>query len=282
MKRYIRTGACAAFTAAAVLGLAACNQGKPPAPAAAAPTANTKPPVATVDGKPVSAELFDLFVQGQIQKKPEELTPEQRKQAVDGLVNMVIASQAAEKEGLAKQPEYAARLELERMGVLANALFQSRMKTANASEEQLKAEYDKQVSGMPKQEFHARHILVKTEEEARGAIAQIQKGAKFDDVAKKISLDGSKAQGGDLGWFSPAQMVKPFSDAVEKLTKGEYTKEPVKTDFGWHVIKLEDSRPITPPPYESVKDRLGPMVQQRALREYIDGLRKAAKVEIKG
>lgn len=271
-----------ALATVAALGLAGCSKadkatdGDKPAAAAA-----QKPAVATVNGKPISAEAFALWTQAQTQKKPEELTPEQRKQSLDALVNLYVTGQEAEKQGAAKDAETAARLELERYNVLANSLFQTKAKGSTPTEEQLKAEYDKQIASMPKSEYKARHILVPTEQAAKDAIAQIDKGAKFEDVAKKLSTDGSKDQGGDLGWFSPAQMVKPFSEAVEKLQKGEMTKEPVKSDFGWHVIRLDDTRPVTPPPYEAVKDRLGPMVQQRQLREYVEGLRKTAKVEEK-
>ncbi len=144
-----------------------------------------------------------------------------------------------------------------------------------------RAEYDRQIEAMPKTEYKARHILVPTEEAAQTALKQIQGGAKFEDIAKKVSIDGSKEQGGDLGWFAPGQMVKPFADAVQGLQKGQMTPAPVKTDFGYHLIQLEDTRPIEVPPFEQVKDRLGPMAQQRQLRDYVDNLRKTAKVEIK-
>jgi peptidyl-prolyl cis-trans isomerase C len=275
-----------ALAAVAALGLAGCNQaGKAPAKddkSAAATKTEQAPPVATVNGKPITAEAFALWTQTQVQKKPEELTPEQRKQALDALVNLYVTGQEAEKQGVGKEGETAARLELERYNVLANALFQSKAKAISPTEQDLKAEYDKQVASMPKTEYKARHILVPTEDAAKDAIAQIKKGAKFEDVAKKVSTDGSKDQGGDLGWFAPGQMVKPFSEAVEKLQKGQMTETPVKTDFGWHVIRLDDTRPVTPPPFDAVKERLGPMVQQRQLREYVEGLRKAAKVDVKG
>jgi peptidyl-prolyl cis-trans isomerase C len=267
-----------ALVAIAALGIAACNQaGKAPEK----PKAEQKPPVATVNGQPISSAAFAIWAQAQANKKAEELAPEQRKQALEGLVNLYVAAQEAEKQNVASDPEVAARLELERMNVLANSLFQQYVKGKTPTDQELKAEYDRQVGGMPKLEYHARHILVPTEELARDAIAKLGKGAKFEELAKKMSTDGSKTQGGELPWFAPGQMVKPFSDAVQKLSKGEYTKEPVKSEFGWHVIRLEDTRPVTPPPYETVKDRLGPMVQQRMVRDYIDGLRKTAKIEEK-
>jgi peptidyl-prolyl cis-trans isomerase C len=263
-----------ALIAIAALTLAACNKGgEAPKPAA------EKPPVATVNGKPIPAALFAVVVQGQANKKPEDLTAEQRKQMLDQLVDLYVAAQEAEKQNLAADPEVAARLEFQRLNTLASGLVQKQMKGKTPTEPELRAEYDRQLTQMPKLEYHARHILVKEEQQARDAIAALDKGAKFEDLAKKISIDGSKAQGGDLSWFTPDRMVKPFAEALEKLKKGEYTKEPVKSDFGWHVIRLEDTRPNNPPPFETVKDRLAPMVQQRQLREYIEGLRKAASIQ---
>jgi peptidyl-prolyl cis-trans isomerase C len=266
-----------ALVALAALALAACNQaGK----TSDGKKAAAKPPVATINGQPVSADAYALWVQSQLQKKPEEITPDQHKQTIDAIVNLYVTAAEAEKQNIAAEPEVAARIELERKNTLANALFSKYVKDKTPTDVELHAEYDKQIASMPKQEYHARHILVKEEAQAKDVIVQLGKGAKFEELAKKLSVDGSKAQGGDLPWFAPGQMVKPFSDAVEKLNRGEYTKEPVKSDFGWHVIRLEDTRPLTPPAFDTVKDRLGPMVQQRVVREYIENLRKTAKIEL--
>ena len=261
---------------AILFALAACN------PAAKAPSgAAPKPPVATVNGKAITADEFAIFVQTQTGKKAEDLNPEQKKQIVDLLVGAEVGAQEAEKQGLANDPETKARLDFDRTNILFSALAQKYMKDKTPTEAELKAEYDARIAQMPKNEFKARHILVKTEDEAKDVIAKLDKGAKFEDLAKAVSMDGSKSQGGDLGWFQPGQMVKPFSEAVEKLAKGETTKAPVQSEFGWHVIQLEDTRPITPPPFDQVKDRIAPMVQQKKIKDYIDGLRKAAKIEIK-
>ena len=262
-----------AFIAVAALTLAGCNKG------AEAPKVATEPPVATVNGKPIPAQIFDVVVQGQLNKKPADLTPEQKKQVTDQLVDLYVAAQEADKENLAADPDIAARIDFQRMNALAAALVQKHIKASKPTDEELKAEYERQIAAMPKLEYHARHILVKEEQQAKDAITQLNKGAKFDELAKKISVDGSKAQGGDLSWFPPDRMVKPFSEALVKLQKGEYTKEPVKSEFGWHVILLEDTRPNNPPPFDTVKDRLAPMVQQRQLREYIEGLRKQATIQ---
>jgi peptidyl-prolyl cis-trans isomerase C len=132
---------------------------------------------------------------------------------------------------------------------------------------------------MPKTEYHARHILVADEAKAKDLIAQIDQGADFQKLAQENSSDGSAAEGGDLGWFSPGQMVKPFSDAVQQLEIGKYTATPVKSDFGWHVIKLEETRPTTPPPYDAVKAQLGPLVKQKQFEAHLKDLVSKAKVE---
>lgn len=269
-----------AFIAIAALALGACKKdGEASEAAATAATPAAEPPAATVNGQPIPAAVFNVVVQGQLQKKPSEITPEQRKQVLDGLVDLYVAAQAAEKDGLAKDPEVVARIDFQKANALASALVQKYMKDKTPTDEQLKAEYEKQIGSMPRLEYHARHILVKEEAQAKDVIAQLNKGAKFEDLAKKVSVDGSKAQGGDLNWFTPDRMVKPFSEALEKLKKGEYTKEPVKSEFGWHVIRLEDTRPNNPPAFDQVKDRLGPMVQQRQLKEYIESLRKSATIQ---
>ncbi|MEI8298254.1 MAG: peptidylprolyl isomerase [Pseudomonadota bacterium] len=260
------------------LGLAACKHDGAPGADKAAP----KPAVATVNGKQISAEAFEVWVQAQTNKKPADLPPEQKKQLLESLEGLYVSGLEAEKQNVGANPEVAARLELDRLNLLATTLFQNYSKGKTPSEADLKAEYDRQVAGMPKEEFHARHILLKDEASAKDVVAQLAKGAKFEDLATKLSTDeGSKKQGGDLSWFTSDKMVKPFSDAVAQLAKGEYTKTPVQTQFGFHVIRLDDKRPLTPPAYDSVKDRLGPIVQQHQVRDYIDALRKAAKIEEK-
>jgi len=132
---------------------------------------------------------------------------------------------------------------------------------------------------MPKTQYHARHILVTSQEGAQKVLDELKKGAKFEDVAKKESIDSSKEQGGDLGWFSPSSMVKPFADAVAGLKKGETTPSPVQTQYGWHVIQLIDTRETPVPPIDSVKDRLDQYVQNKKFKAYQDELMKTAKVE---
>jgi peptidyl-prolyl cis-trans isomerase C len=132
---------------------------------------------------------------------------------------------------------------------------------------------------MPKTQYHARHILLSSQDAAQKAIDQLKKGAKFEDLAKKESIDSSKDQGGDLGWFSPANMVKPFADAVAGLKKGETTQTPVQSQYGWHVIQLIDTRETPVPPLDSVKDRVDQLVQTKKFKAYQDELMKTAKIE---
>ncbi|MDI1232639.1 MAG: peptidylprolyl isomerase, partial [Methylobacter sp.] len=165
--------------------------------------------------------------------------------------------------------------------LLTQANLQNFIKANPVTDAEVKAEYDSKIAAEKGTEFKARHILVKTEAEAKKLITELGKGADFAKLANKNSLDAKESQnGGDLGWFSAAQMVVPFSEAVAALEKGKYTKEPVKTQFGFHVILKEDSRPVTPPPLEAVKEQLTPFLQRKKVQDMIETLRKQAKVEI--
>jgi peptidyl-prolyl cis-trans isomerase C len=162
---------------------------------------------------------------------------------------------------------------------MAELLFKKYTEGTEPTEAELKAEYDERVAEAPKEEYHARHILVDEEAKAKEMISELDKGGSFEELAKANSKDGSSTEGGDLGWFNANQMVKPFSDAVQQLEVGKYTAAPVKSEFGWHVIKLEEKRAATPPPFESVKAQLGPLVNQKKFEAHLDELVKAAKVE---
>lgn len=240
------------------------------------------PPVATINGTPISAAAFQVWVSAQTNKKVEELTPDQKKEMLKGLEGLYVSAQEAEKQNVGADPQVAARIDLDRMNVLATTLFQNYAKSKTPTEADLKAEYDRQIASMPKVEYHAAHILLKDEAAAKDALAQLAKGAKFEDLAKKVSEDpGSKGMGGDLNWFTADKMVPEFSAAVATMKKGEVSKEAVKSQFGYHIIKLIDTRELTPPPYDQVKDRLAPMIQQRQVHDYIDSLKKSAKIDEK-
>jgi peptidyl-prolyl cis-trans isomerase C len=190
-----------------------------------------------------------------------------------------VIAQEAVKQGLDKTGDAPSQLALSRLEILQQAGALHYLDDKKPTEAEEKAEYDTQVAAMTKTQYHARHILVKTQEEAQKIIEQLKKGAKFEDLAKKNSMDSSKDQGGDLGFFSPQSMVPPFAAAVEALKKGEYTQTPVQTPYGWHVIQLVETRETPVPPFDQVKDRVGQLVEQRKFRAYQDELLKSAKVE---
>jgi peptidyl-prolyl cis-trans isomerase C len=237
--------------------------------------------VAIVNGVGISKNTFEYYVQGVTSKPASEATAEQKSQLLDNLIRGELVAADAEKTGLSKQPETKAILELARLNVLQQAASQAYLKDRKATDDDLKKEYDAQVATMPKTEYHARHILVATEPFAQKLIGQLDKGAKFEDLAKKESMDPSKENGGDLGWFTPDRMVPPFSQAVVALSKGTYTKTPVQTQYGWHVIRLDETRDVAPPPFDGVKDRLVQIVEAKKFKAYTDELAKTAKVEKK-
>jgi len=252
---------------------------KPPRPSAA----SASPPVAVVEGHPITAEVFDLFISAQTQgHKAAELPPDVRQRALDELIRVYVARAQAEKEGIDAKPDIAARLDVSAATLLADQLNSAFLAGKEPTDAELRAEYDSAVASMPKVEYHARHVLVATEAEARNIIAALSKGANIADIARQASMDGgSKQQGGDLGWFPAERMVKPFADALVGLKKGDFTREPVKSNFGWHVIRLEDTRPLAPPPLDKVRDQVKRMVQQKHLETYLDGLAKGMKIERK-
>jgi peptidyl-prolyl cis-trans isomerase C len=245
----------------------------------AAAVAAKSPAVVTVNGKEISSVLFDTFLQAVTNKPLAEVPAEQKKELLDRLVDMELAAQAGEKEGVLNDPQLKARAELLRMQVLAEAASEKYAKAHPISETELKAEYDAQVANMPK-EFKARHILVETKEEAQALIKELQGGGDFAKLAKAKSKDpGSAPNGGDLGWFSAGSMVKPFSDALGALQKGQTTAEPVQTQYGWHVIQLEDSRTPEAPAFDAVKKQVEMIAQRKKLQEYLAQLRKTAQIQ---
>lgn len=233
---------------------------------------------ATVNGKQITQEMLDTFSQAVMGNSPEPATDEQKTQLLDQLINMTLAAQAAEKDGLQKDPKVAGRLDLLRTQILAEAASEKFVKANPVTDADLKAEYDTQVAGMQK-EYKARHILVDKKETAESVIRELQAGGDFSKIAAKESKDSSGKAGGDLGWFSPQNMVKPFSDAVQALEKGKYTTTPVQSEFGWHVIILDDVRSPEAPKFEDVKPQVEMFVQRKKLQEYLDGLRKTAKIQ---
>ncbi len=266
-------------SAAALLALAACN----PQQGAAAPAAPAGPAAATVNGIAIPLARVDSFVkQGAASGRPD--TPEVRKAIIDGLALQMLAAEAAAKKGLDKTPEVADQLEGVRQSVLANAYVEDFIKTHPVSDEALKAEYERIKAGMTGTEYKARHILVDKEADARDIIAKLKKDpGVFAKLAAEKSKDpGSKTRGGDLGWFDARRMVPEFGEALAKMEKGQFSQEPVKTQFGYHVIQLEDTRAIEPPALDAVRANLSQQLQQQSVKKELDDLKAKAKIEIVG
>jgi peptidyl-prolyl cis-trans isomerase C len=271
---------------AALVALAAC-QPKSPAGTASESSPSSSPAVATVDGTPISRDLYEFYIKEVTQgKTSSDLTPEQRTQALDNLVRAQLIAEEAMKEGLDKQPDTQQlmkmahmSMQMERLNIFEHVLSQKFLGGKQPTDDELKAEYDAEVAKMPQTEYHARHILVATQPFAEKIIQRLKAGEKFEDLAKADSMDSSKTNGGDLGWFTLDHMVKPFSDAVSGLKVGEYTTEPVQTQYGWHVIQLLGTRPVNPPPFDQVKKQLVQIVEAKQFRAYTDGLLKQAKVQ---
>ncbi|MGR8934437.1 MAG: peptidylprolyl isomerase [Gammaproteobacteria bacterium] len=267
--------------------LAACEQsgtgstttGKTaPQPTATAPAITKEQAVAVVNGQFISKAALENLQKEIAQRNGGQSIP--AKTLLEELVKQEILIQEANKENLQNSPEVVNRLETIKRSLLSQAALQKYLDAHPITDADLKAEYDKKVGSENAIEYKARHILLKTEAEAKKIIEQLKKGAKFEDLAKKNSTEpGAKESGGDLGWFTANQMVAPFSEAVVAMENGKYSTTPVQTQFGWHVILREDSRTPTPPPFESVKEQLRPMLQREKIQAYIESLRNQAKVE---
>ena len=263
------------LTALAVLGLAACHT-------QSTPTSGASAAVATVNGVPITQQFYDSYIKmisgG---RTPSELTPQQRAMVLDGLIRAEAVAQEAVKQGLDKQPHTAAMLELTRLNVLEQALSDKYLAGQEPTDAQLQTVYDQQIAKFPKLEYHARHILVKSKAEAQKIIQELDRdhGRNFAALAKADSIDPSKANGGDLGWFPLSNMVPSFSAALEKLKPGQITQTPVHTRFGWHVIQLLGTRPMHAPSFQEVKARLKQALENNKFNTYTTSLIKGAKVE---
>jgi len=237
--------------------------------------------LAIVNGKAVPKSRLTTLTQ-QASRAGQPVTPEMESRARDEVVLREIFAQEAEKRGVAGTAEYKAQLELLRQTVLIRELFNEYQKKNPATEAEAKAEYEKVKSQQTGTEYRARHILVEKEEDAVKLIAEIKAGAKFEDVAKKNSKDpGSAENGGDLDFAKPDTYVPEFGQAMSKLKKGEMTDTPVKTQFGYHIIKLEDTREAQFPGFDEVKAQLMQRLAQTKLQAYQESLRKSAKTDYK-
>ena len=235
--------------------------------------------LAIVNGKPVPKARADALAQ-QIAKSGRPVTPEMQGQLKDEVIAREIFMQEAQKRGLDATDDYKNQMDLARQTLLIRELFADFQKKDPVTDADIKAEYDKFVAANGGKEYRARHILVENEDEAKAIIVSLKKGGKFDEIAKKSSKDpGSGANGGDLDWASAGSYVPEFSAAMVKLEKGQLTEVPVKTQFGWHVIRLDDVREAKLPPFEQVKPQIAQQIQQQKLAQFQDELRAKAKVE---
>jgi len=264
-------------SALALLALGACGPAKDGDPAAKGPAA------ATVNGKAISARIVDtLAKQGAGQGRPD--TPQTRRAIIDQLALQMLAADEAVKKGLDKSPLVAEEIETIRQSILANAYVQDLIKSSPVTEDMVKAEYERIKATVSGTEYKARHILVEKESEARDIIARLRKDpGAFAKLAKEKSMDtGSKARGGDLGWFDARRMVPEFGAAVGKLEKGKLTQEPVRSQYGYHVIALDDAKPIEAPPLEEVRPQLTQQLEQQNVSKRLEALKAGAKIEVVG
>lgn len=237
--------------------------------------------VTTVNGKAVPKARVDMLI-SQITKSGQPRSPEMETKVKDEVVLREIFMQEAEKRGLAASADYKSQMELARQSLLIRALFDDYAKKNPVTEAEAKVEYDKFKAQASGTEFHARHILVEKEEDAKALIKQLNGGAKFEDVASKNSKDtGSATNGGDLGWSAPDAYVPEFSQAMAKLKAGEMTQEPVKSQFGYHIIKLEGSRDAQFPAFDDVKGQIMQRLSQQKVTAFQEELRTKAKTDYK-
>ncbi len=250
------------------------------APAAAEAPAVEGVVIAIVNGTPITQSELDVYSG---QRKPPNNAPEANSEEVimKELVALELMRQEGISKGLDKQPKVIATIDQQQRTALAGAAIQEFMTNNPISEEDARKLYDEQMGSKSNMEFKARHILVKEQAEAEAIVELLDKGSDFSELAKEKSTGPSGASGGELGWFSEGQMVKPFSEAAAKLEKGQYTKVPVQTQFGWHVIILDDSRESTPIPYDDVKDRIKMLLVNQKLQQHVEAMRSAANIEMK-
>jgi peptidyl-prolyl cis-trans isomerase C len=235
--------------------------------------------VATVNGKPIPAAKVDQVVKQVVAQGKATDSPQLREAIKKDLIGREVLIQEADKQGIGTRPDVKNAIDNARQSIIINAMLADYIKKNPVKDADIKAEYDKYKAQVGDKEYHARHILVGTEDEAKQIIAKLKGGAKFEDLAKQSKDPGSAQNGGDLDWASPASFVPEFSKAMTSLQKGAITETPVHSQFGWHVIKLEDVRPAKVPPLEEVKQQVAESLQQRKLAAYREELMKKAKIQ---
>lgn len=250
--------------------------GKEAAKPAAAAASGT---LATVNGVAIPRQRLETVIRIQTARGAQD-NEQLRAQVREALINNELLMQEANRSGIAKKPEVQQQIDLNRQEVIANAMVAEHLRAQPVSEAEIQKEYDRRRAQTGDREYKVRHILVATEDDARSALAELKKGAKFDELAQKRSLDeGTRPRGGDLDWTLPANLEKPFADAMVKLEKGRMTEAPVRTRFGFHVIRLEDMRAVDFPPLAQVRQQLQQLVVQQRVESLVRELRAKAKIE---
>jgi len=234
--------------------------------------------VARVNGVAIPQQHFDILIKNLVaQGRPD--SPEMRDAINQQMISRELMVQEAAKRGLDKNPETAARLTFSRQDILSNAYIQDILRANPVTDDMVKKEYER-IKAQSAKEYKTRHILVEKEDEAKNIIAQLKKGASFEKLAAEKSNDpGSKTNGGDLDWSMPSRFVKPFGDAMVKLKKGQVTETPVHTNFGWHVIRVDDERAAKIPGFDEAKPQVQQGLQNQAVEKAIADLRAKAKIE---
>jgi peptidyl-prolyl cis-trans isomerase C len=231
--------------------------------------------VATVNGVDIDSTVFDAYLESRFQKPAAQATADERATVEREITDIYLLTTQPKAKEFSEDPQVKAQIELQYRGTIAQAVARDYVATNPATDAEILAEYEVQLAQSPDQQYKARHILVQTQGEAEALINQLNEGADFQALAKEFSTGPSGPNGGDLGWFAPDQMVKPFADAVVALENGAFTTAPVQTQFGWHVILREDSRDNEPPTLESVRDAIKQRIEQTKFQDYMQELRDA-------
>jgi len=268
----------AAMLAAPLLAFAQ-GSAKDGAKDAARKPAAAQAPVATVNGVAVPRSRMEFLMQQQKARGAQD-NEQMRAMVREELVNREVVQQEAQRSGVARSPEVQAQVDLARQEIIVGAYIRDWVRKHPVTDAEVQKEYERAKQQTGDKEYRARHILVETEGEAQGLIAELQKGAKFDELAEKHSKDsGTKERGGDLDWSLPSAYERQFSEAMTKLEKGKVTDAPVRTRYGYHVIRLDDVRPMNFPPLADLRPRIQQQLVQNRVQELIQGLRAKAKVE---
>ena len=239
--------------------------------------AETDKVLAVVEGRNITQSMLDNYAKRR--GMPADMDPsKQRAAMMEELINRELIYLDGIKNKIQEQANVKAEIENQRVNIVASAMLQKQAATKKISDAELKKAYDEKVKKMGSTEYHARHILLENEEDAKEVIAQLKKGADFSKLAQEKSTGPSGPGGGDLGWFQSGQMVKEFSDEVAKLKNGEYSQTPVKSQFGWHVILRVDDRALAPPLFDTLKEQLRMRLQNQHVEQYIDSLRKKSAI----